>query len=466
MKADMTKSLVGEHPEIISTFLIPFFKELEEAKIIWAVSHGWEGLPYYARHDVDLVAEKIYIKKIARIINDVSLKTGWKSYAQFRFSNLYSYWLVHSNGPSYFQIDIEVGCGMRGVQFLDVSSQLSERWKNSENIWCMTSAYAATWVLLKELVSNGKLERYSRQESVVKSIEKDPKKACEVLAAALRGEQSLAGRIVSLCRNREWDLLSGLAYDVRRVTMRPRIGDVPKIVRYAFDNIRMRVFPFLRPFIVFVGPDGCGKTTICDKVVERFDHRPLVSIRRIHSHFGNMPRLRDVYQACAKLVGRKVEYLPDPEPGTRGIGMTKPLSRLRSMFYVLYYGIGLSLARVTLFRWRTFSGLLLADRYYYDYYFMRGYLNCPQWWLTVIEIIVPKPDLIFVLERPAEEIYRQKPELDVQEIVREQTVIRKCFGNRKHVWFIDAAHGIDATTRNVTETIERWIESYGCKLTK
>ena len=143
------------------------------------------------------------------------------------------------------------------------------------------------------------------------------------------------------------------------------------------------------------------------------------------------------------------------------MGMKPPLSRMRSMFYVLYYGISLAMGRIALFRWRTFSGLLLADRYYYDYYYMRGHMNCPKWWKDVVGLIAPKPDMVFVLERPAEEIYRQKPELEVEEIKRQQQAIRNCLCHDRRAKFIDAGNGIDETARQVNGEIEKWIMNYG-----
>jgi thymidylate kinase len=113
--------------------------------------------------------------------------------------------------------------------------------------------------------------------------------------------------------------------------------------------------------------------------------------------------------------------------------------------------------------WRAFSGIVLADRYFFDYYYMLGYVNCPKWYLDVISVLVPKPDLLFALERPAEEIYAQKPELEVGEIKRQQQAIHNALSEKHYMRIIDASQGIDETVRRVSREIELWLVSQASK---
>ena len=325
----------------------------------------------------------------------------------------------------------------------------------------MPYSYSGASVLIKEIVANSRLEREARHRQVSEGLEKDRDNYIALLLEAFDGDKALVDETVAAIEGKDWDALACLSLRIRKRVMRVRPSNLWSIGVYVFDNIRLRLFPFLRPFIALVGPDGCGKTTIADAIAEYFDHRPLCGIMRIHSNFPNALRLRDIYKAVMRLFGKKVEFAKDPEPGTKGMGMKPPLGRLRSMLYVLYYGISLAFGRLSLFKWRTFSGLLIADRYYYDYYYMRGHVKCPKWWKDMVGMIVPKPDMVFALERPAEEIYRQKPELEVEEIKRQQMAIRKYLGNNKRAFFIDASNGIDDAVNKVNTKIEDWIINYG-----
>ena len=78
----------------------------------------------------------------------------------------------------------------------------------------------------------------------------------------------------------------------------------------------------------------------------------------------------------------------------------------------------------------------------------------------MMEFFAPTPDLIISLERPASDIYSQKPELDIEEIEREQAIIRKYLGKRKQTKIVDASHGVDATIAAVIKEVESWISSH------
>ena len=464
MKMDKNEqaTLIGPRPEVIATFLVPFFKALDDASILWAVAHGWEGLPTFARHDVDIAIDGKHLKQAIAILKRVASETGWINYCHFKSSNLHSYWiLLPGEEISYFQVDFFLEASLRGIPFFSSVKSLNSRWRNEKGIWCMPYSYSAASVLLKEVIANSRLEREARHKQVYDGVDKDRKGFAALLSEAFKGDAEFAEKVIGAVEKKDWEALPQLAPSIRRKVMRPALRNMVGIIVYAFDNVRLRLFPFLRPFVALVGPDGCGKTTIADAIVAHFDHRPLCGLMRIHSHFPGAIRLRDIYRRVLRLFGKKIEFAPEPEAGTKGIGMKPPLGRARSMLYVLYYGIGLAFGRIALFRWRTFSGLLLADRYYYDYYYMRGHMNCPKWWKDFVGLIVPKPDMVFVLERPAEEIYRQKPELEVEEIKRQQQAIRNCLGRSKRARFIDAGNGIEATVKQVNGEIEKWIMNYG-----
>ena len=314
-------------------------------------------------------------------------------------------------------------------------------------------------MLLKEIVAIGKVEREARYKQIIEGIQHEPELFKMLLREAGCGDELIL-RIFNLCHNMDWDGLSQIAGEIRASVLKFRFSSIPGILVYCVDSERMRIFPFLRLFVAFIGPDGCGKTTIVDRIIKRFDHRPLTALMRIKSNFGNVPRLRELKKIGGMLIGKKIKFAEQPPPGTKGMGMQPPCGRIRAMVYVFYYGIGLALGRIRLLKWRTFSGLIVADRYYYDYYYMHGYINCPKWFMDLVGVIVPKPDLIFSLERPAEEIYAQKPELDIEEIKRQQLEIRRCLKGMTGARIIDASNGVEETVKRVAAEINNWLIHY------
>ena len=456
-------SLIGKHPEVIEECLVLLFKELDNVGILWAVAHGWEGLPTYARHDVDLLVLPSDVKQIGEIIETVAKKTGWIHYGSFRSSNLTSHWIMRMGDEiSYFKIDLFQEMTLRGSRFFSntrTKRALSQRWKNENGIWCLTYGYAGASVLVKELIANGRLEGELRHQLVQNDCKKDVAGFSLLIEDACK-DKDVAKKIVELCNNCSWDDLAGYAKFLKRGVLGFKFSNILGQIRYVYDYFRLSFFPYLRLFVAFVGPDGCGKTTICDNVAKYFDHRPFCGMMRLHFNFGNVVRLRDIKKFLCRLVGKKIEFEKEAPPGTRGIGMTPPHSCLKSMAYILFYGIQLALGRIALWKWRVFSSLIIADRYYYDYYYMRGHIKSPKWFKDLIGLIIPKPQIIFVLERPAEEIFRGKPELEIDEIKRQQKAIRDNFGKSSKVRFIDASKGVEQTVRQVQSEIEKWLISH------
>ena len=99
------------------------------------------------------------------------------------------------------------------------------------------------------------------------------------------------------------------------------------------------------------------------------------------------------------------------------------------------------------------SGLVVFARYFHDYRYQKGYRNVPKWFLDLLEVLVPSPDLIIYLNRDAKEIYAAKPELDLSEIQLQQRVIQDFLATRRNGLVIDASQGVDATVARVEESI-------------
>ncbi|MCP5117473.1 MAG: hypothetical protein GY953_42160, partial [bacterium] len=84
-------------------------------------------------------------------------------------------------------------------------------------------------------------------------------------------------------------------------------------------------------------------------------------------------------------------------------------------------------------------------RYFYDYYFQPGHRGTPRWVLRLAEFLVAKPDLVFFIDRDADNIYRDKPELTVPEIREQQKRIRCLLSRLPGATALDGDSGVEAT---------------------
>lgn len=450
-------SLVGDRPEIIQPFLCALFREFDEKGVLWAVMRGWERLPQWTRYDVDILVARNDEHRAVSVVKKVAVSTRWKVYGVLRQGLMHSIWMLHNEGEghSYLRIDIETGNAYRGIEIHGSQKYLQDRIRE-RCFWRMPVGYAGACVLLKQLAVEGCVEAERRRNQIVNGLSDAE---FEIVVRDALQDVALSDALIMMIRARDWNGVKALGQKVRKRLFRLSPCRIFAMTGYLVELIWLMMRPYMRMLVVIVGPDGCGKTTIADAIERRFKGRPFQGVMRIHMLFG-VPRMRTIKALAFRMIGKQLPPLKKEVPGTRHCGMQKPHSWLRAMGYVTYYGLGMICGRLKLLFWRPQGGLILADRFFQDYYYMRGYMNCPKWYVKMMEVFAPTPNLIISLERPAEAIYAQKPELDIVEIKREQEEIRRYIGHRNNARIVDAGSGLEATIKRVNAEIEMWLEHH------
>lgn len=204
--------------------------------------------------------------------------------------------------------------------------------------------------------------------------------------------------------------------------------------------------------IVVLGPDGCGKTTVANKIVKKFYNKKTIC-HHVAMNFEILPKLRDIINPFRKHKIKATHIEGEYYGGMK----IKPNTVLRSILIVGWYALDYFLGHIKLFKWRKNNESVIFARYYYDYYFQRGYLNTPKWYIKILEILVPKPDYIFTINRDADDIFQLKPELSVIEINRQQNIINTLLKSKKNAYVIDGSNGIDDTVNQIMIILDRQV---------
>ncbi len=155
-------------------------------------------------------------------------------------------------------------------------------------------------------------------------------------------------------------------------------------------------------FVVLVGPDGAGKTTLARALIDRYE------VDGAYFHFIPHP------------VARLSERPPDHQE------LVTKARRSASQFLGILR-IGRSVGRAWLgyllaIRPAVRAGkLVVGDRWLYGYMAQPAALKFhgPRWVARFVLNLVPEPDLIALLEAPAQAIHQRKPELTMAEIREE-----------------------------------------------
>lgn len=189
--------------------------------------------------------------------------------------------------------------------------------------------------------------------------------------------------------------------------------------------------------VVLIGPDGSGKSTVARGLLEASG---LPFRRRVLVRFS-----LDVLPPIDRLVTWFERHISRiPEPDARHVGMRLPLPLWRSVLITAYFAVDMWLGRWQLRRARGEQALFVFDRSFFDFYVHMGHRRLPRWYLRALERLVPRPDLILYIRRDAAAIYRDKAELTLEEIARQQGVIDTLMRGYPQARVVDGNHGVDA----------------------
>ena len=201
-------------------------------------------------------------------------------------------------------------------------------------------------------------------------------------------------------------------------------------------------------FLAVLGPDGSGKTTTAQAFSQVWKLHSYQIPIYIHGDFNVLPHLKSLRKIWAKITGR--ELPPDTDYTQKHAGAEAvPHSLFRSLAYLSYYYWGYLWGHFHIRKVRRERQLIVADRYFYDYFYQRTNMNLPHFLLRILSYLIPVPDLIVFLDADAHAIYERKNELTVEEIQRQQNVISEICEWLPNSVIVDTEKGIADTVDQV-----------------
>lgn len=174
--------------------------------------------------------------------------------------------------------------------------------------------------------------------------------------------------------------------------------------------------------LVFLGPDGVGKSTI----IERVERDLAPAFRRTKRY-----HLRPFFGR------RKGEGTPVTNPQDQ-----PPRGRLSSLAKLVCWWLDYTVGyMINVFPSVMSSTLVLFDRYYHDLLVdqKRYRYGGPLWLAQFIGRWIPSPDLLIVLDAPADVVHMRKKEVPLSEVTRQRSAYRSVLDT------LDCGHVIDAS---------------------
>lgn len=197
--------------------------------------------------------------------------------------------------------------------------------------------------------------------------------------------------------------------------------------------------------IVFLAPDGTGKSTIIKHIsetcsgsfygIEKMYFRP-----RFFKNLGSYNRINPSEEAKKN----------DNPHNIKVNGKIK--SFLRFIFYNFDFLFGTFLI---VNKYKMKKKLVIFDRYYYDYYadMKRYQYSISKRWVDIFRFMIPEPDIVFILDAPNLVIRNRKEELTIEEIEQQREDFKNASKKIKNSIIIDTNKDINRVIKEITEII-------------
>lgn len=424
-------NLVPQMPEQeeVTQFVTAVFRAWQHAGLSFLVLRNYEDLPHSISNDIDVLLEPALIGAAEACMLAAARGADFRLHNRAEFATLACYFSSNrSNTQVHF--DLFSNLRWRSLDFLRCDDFL-ERKVPRGLFFVPHPAHEAATNLLANLIYTGKVkEKY--KPSITAGFRNETAVATTLLAQTY-GER-LAEIIVAAAAKENWPQMEGIASRLRRTLIARQLMRHPLTTLTAFIHDGTRLFKrILRPpglILVLCGPDGSGKSTVGRAIIDGLSttFSPLKG-RQFH--------WKPAVFSGKRLAARRPADSPHAQSPRNPF-----LSLLYFGFHVLEFILG-SRFRIRPITFR--GGLVLIDRYYYDFFVdqRRFRLQVPQFLVRFGYHLVQKPDLFLLLDAPAELLQQRKQEVALAETQRQREAYLSLIRRLPNGYMIDAAQPAD-----------------------
>ncbi|MEW6447670.1 MAG: thymidylate kinase-like protein [Bacillota bacterium] len=413
---------------------------LESAGVAVCILHGYATYPDCIPSDVDFVVSPRGLQKLPAVLKHGENATGARLVQVIQHEDTcYSYILAHpgANGDvAFLQLDAATDYRRNGRIFFRAEEFLSSR-KRFKDFWVPPPHLEFTYYLVKKIAKGYMDERHCSYLSEL--YLQDPQRCKEQI---LRFWSSAAAqKLIRAAASNNWDevgaALSQLRQDLLQTTVRK---DPLGVALYWWGELQRAVKRWYQPtglHVVFLGPDGSGKSSVIAQVEKN---------------------LRLAFRRTARRHLRP--YLFKPQKGAWAPATNPhakpPYGRFKSVLKLAYlwfdYTVGYvfriqpQLVRSTLVLFDRYLDDLLVDPRRYRY-------GGPLWLARLVARFIPRPDLVILLDAPPGVLQRRKQEVSFEETARQREAYLELVQNLPNGYVVDASKPLDEVIAEVQRII-------------
>jgi thymidylate kinase len=417
--------------------LLRVFESLDRAGIRYCVLHGYEGYPQRIGSDVDcLIDSKTPPAQIYALLHHDRAHIG----AEIVRCRGYYIVLAGKNADGslcFLTLDLSVDCELDGMPYYAGTDVLANRQRYRE-FWIPT-AHLEFGCYLVRTVAKARLDE-ERARKLSRLYRQDAAR-CQQEVARFWGARDTE-LIVAAAQSDDWrqvrERLASLRGEPRRRA----------ILRYPGRFIGNRLYRWVdrvgriwRPEglnVVFLGPDGAGKSSIIDALGPKL----LCAFKRTTCS-GFAPPLHRLFRR-----GNRATNQPHALPARSFL-----TSVIRAAYWLVFYNFSYVNLRLALAR----ATLVLNDRHFVDIFVDRKRYRYggPSWLLSLIWRVIPKPDLVIVLDAPPEVLQARKREVSSEETALQCSAYLSLARTLSNGHVVKADQSLEHVVRDVADVILR-----------
>lgn len=425
-----------------SRLVSTLFQEWKMANVNFVVLRNYKKLPDYIGNDIDILISIESFPSAQKILLTVSNQLGFNLHHRAEFSPVCLF-MIHA--PTGFQVHFDLFTSLKW-RFFDILSS-DEVLRNQswfKGIPIPQSVHEATLNLLTSLFFQGYVkDRY--KSFIAKSYRENTEQALTLLKRQF-GDK-IGKKLIYWVTHEQWGLIEAHRNDLRMAVAISQLRKRPvyTFMSAFFDTIRLvkRWLNYPGVFIVCIGPDGSGKSSIADRLMKSLER----TFNKDKSHYYHWKPLRFRFS--------KAENGPVNNP--HGQPTRSPLA---SIIYLFYHAFEFFLGGMLRLKPKLFrNGMIVIDRYFYDLIVdpKRYRLNIPTWLVCLVAKTIVKPDLVICLDAPAKVYYERKQEVPFKEVVRQREAYQKFVKGLPNGHTVDASCPLDDAVRQAENIIVKYM---------
>lgn len=416
------------------------FEEFNKRNIDYVILHSYQRYPYHFDSDIDTAVVVDKIREAITLLDNVLVGTGW-SVIQFWQHENYAADCVISNNKEFLQVDFCTHYERNGRVILPVQELVQGR-KKQGNFYVPCSMTEFTYILLKKILK----KEFSKgsKEQLFDLISDMSNTEVEQLIISLQ-RFFTQGEIIDLLEKIRQQKFSEINLNELYEKLLKNTYSLIGALHYRFFDVKRIMERIIYPtglFVVLLGVDGSGKTTIATQLKKEY----AIAFRRIKHYHSRVRILNDISQIKK---GAKPIDVSNPHSKKKQAG--KIVSVLKFAYYYLDFLIGDFIITVAKIK----SSFVLIERYYYDYFIdkVRYNLNLSNAFLKLFSHLILKPDVIFILTGDSDELLKRKNEITLNEIDEQKKRMKELFENHSKAVFIDTTK--NTVEENVAEMVKK-----------